>query len=166
MNRVKGTLVASASMVILFAATGHAQAPALMQTPPKPLIAGAKPVRSCESLATVSLPNTTIESAMLDATTRAFAASSQSRRIRRPATRSGSGSRFPRRIGTDGSSAPEAAGSPAATRMASISRRRWGLQRARPTPVTPAATRRLRSTPTDAWTGRPSAISRTSAFTR
>ena len=68
MNRAKSTLVASASMVILLAAAGHAQAPALMQTPPKPLIAGAKPVRSCESLATVSLPNTTIESAMVDAT--------------------------------------------------------------------------------------------------
>jgi feruloyl esterase len=36
------------------------------QTPPKPLIANAKPVRSCESLATVALPNTTIESAALD----------------------------------------------------------------------------------------------------
>ena len=36
------------------------------QTPPKPLIANAKPVRSCESLATISLPNTTIESAAVD----------------------------------------------------------------------------------------------------
>ncbi len=35
-------------------------------TPPKPLIPDAKPVRSCESLATVSLPNTTIESAAVD----------------------------------------------------------------------------------------------------
>jgi len=35
---------------------------------PKPAIANAKPVRSCESLATVSLPNTTIESAALDPT--------------------------------------------------------------------------------------------------
>jgi hypothetical protein len=34
--------------------------------PPKPLILNAKPVRSCESLATVSLPNTTIESAVVD----------------------------------------------------------------------------------------------------
>src|SRR5262245_19484640 len=34
--------------------------------PPKPLIANAKPVRSCESLATVALPNTTIESAAVD----------------------------------------------------------------------------------------------------
>src|SRR5262245_20426863 len=34
--------------------------------PPKPLIANAKPVRSCESLASVALPNTTIESAAVD----------------------------------------------------------------------------------------------------
>ena len=34
--------------------------------PPKPLIPNAKPVRSCESLATVALPNTTIESAAVD----------------------------------------------------------------------------------------------------
>ena len=40
---------------------------ALMQAPPKPLIANAKPVRSCESLASVALPNTTIESAAVDA---------------------------------------------------------------------------------------------------
>src|SRR5215472_1190255 len=35
---------------------------------PKPAIANAKPVRSCESLATVALRNTTIESAALDPT--------------------------------------------------------------------------------------------------
>jgi hypothetical protein len=35
-------------------------------TPPKPLIPNAKPVRSCESLASFSLPNTTIESAAID----------------------------------------------------------------------------------------------------
>jgi hypothetical protein len=40
--------------------------PPLMQTAPKPAIANAKPVRSCESLATVVLPNTTIESATVD----------------------------------------------------------------------------------------------------
>src|SRR5215475_522174 len=33
---------------------------------PKPAIPNAKPVRSCESLATVALPNTTIESATID----------------------------------------------------------------------------------------------------
>ena len=38
-----------------------------MQTPPKPAIPGAKPVRSCESLASVALPNTTIESAAVEA---------------------------------------------------------------------------------------------------
>ena len=40
--------------------------PAPSQPPPKPLIANAQPVRTCESLATVSLPNTTIESAAVD----------------------------------------------------------------------------------------------------
>ena len=39
------------------------------QTPPKPLIANAKPVRSCESLAMISLPNTIVESAAVDFTT-------------------------------------------------------------------------------------------------
>ena len=33
---------------------------------PKPALADAKPVRSCESLATVALPNTIIESAAID----------------------------------------------------------------------------------------------------
>ena len=37
------------------------------QVPPKPAIANVKPVRSCESLASVALPNTTIESAAVDA---------------------------------------------------------------------------------------------------
>lgn len=40
--------------------------PAPSQPPPKPLIANAKPMRTCESLAQVSLPNTTIESAAID----------------------------------------------------------------------------------------------------
>jgi hypothetical protein len=40
--------------------------PPLMQAPPKPAIANAKPVRTCESLASVALPNTTIESAAID----------------------------------------------------------------------------------------------------
>jgi feruloyl esterase len=35
-------------------------------TAPKPVIPNARPVRSCESLATVALPNTTIESATVD----------------------------------------------------------------------------------------------------
>src|SRR6266545_2680598 len=74
----------SASVVVLLAVAGHAQvpqpgrggppaggppAPQLMQAPPKPLIANATPVRSCESLASVTLPNTTIESATIDANT-------------------------------------------------------------------------------------------------
>src|SRR5262245_56329418 len=37
---------------------------------PKPAIANAKPVRTCESLAMVSLPNTTIESAVVDSNNR------------------------------------------------------------------------------------------------
>jgi feruloyl esterase len=48
---------------------GRAGGPALqplMQTAPKPAIANAKAVRSCESLASVALPNTTIESAAVD----------------------------------------------------------------------------------------------------
>ena len=67
MNRAKSTIVVSASMVVLLAATPRGQGPqnSMLQTP-KPLIAGAKPVRSCESLATVALPNTTIESAIVD----------------------------------------------------------------------------------------------------
>jgi len=38
----------------------------LPRTAPKPLIPNAKPVRSCESLATLALPNTAIESAAVD----------------------------------------------------------------------------------------------------
>ena len=37
------------------------------QPPPKALIPNAKPVRTCESLASIALPNTTIESAAVDA---------------------------------------------------------------------------------------------------
>jgi hypothetical protein len=80
MKRVNRTLLVSTSIVALIAATPHAQGqrgrggppaggpplPPLMQTTPKPLIANARAVRSCESLASVALPNTTIESAMVD----------------------------------------------------------------------------------------------------
>jgi hypothetical protein len=45
---------------------GFPPAPPLGSTP-KPAVANAKPVRSCESLAMVALPNTTIESAAVDA---------------------------------------------------------------------------------------------------
>jgi feruloyl esterase len=76
------SLFASASIAALLMIAGEAQVPQpgrggpppgapalppLMQTPPKALMANAKPVRSCESLASVTLPNTTIESAALDA---------------------------------------------------------------------------------------------------
>ncbi|HEV3334403.1 MAG TPA: tannase/feruloyl esterase family alpha/beta hydrolase [Bryobacteraceae bacterium] len=47
------------------AGAGFGAQPPLGATP-KPAIANAKPVRSCESLATVALPNTTIESAAVD----------------------------------------------------------------------------------------------------
>jgi feruloyl esterase len=40
--------------------------PPVAETAPKPLIPAAKPARSCESLAMVALPNTTIESAAVD----------------------------------------------------------------------------------------------------
>src|SRR5262249_6348679 len=52
------------------ARAGGPPIPPLMQAPPKALVANAKPVRSCESLATVTLPNTTIESATVDANNR------------------------------------------------------------------------------------------------
>lgn len=79
MNR---TFLVVTSLAVVVSATGHAQGqrgrggppaggglapPPLMQTAPKPVVANAKPVRSCESLAMVALPNTTIESAAVDA---------------------------------------------------------------------------------------------------
>jgi len=48
------------------AGRGAAPAQPAMGTTPKPAIPNAKPVRSCESLAMVALPNTTIESATVD----------------------------------------------------------------------------------------------------
>ena len=86
MNRINRTHVAALSVVVLLVTTGQAQVPQggrggapgaggraggpapppLMQTPPKPAIANVKPVRSCDSLASVALPNTTIESAAVD----------------------------------------------------------------------------------------------------
>ncbi|MBV8842637.1 MAG: tannase/feruloyl esterase family alpha/beta hydrolase, partial [Bryobacterales bacterium] len=50
------------------AAAGRGAAQPTLGVIPKPAIANAKPVRSCESLAMVSLPNTTIESAAIDST--------------------------------------------------------------------------------------------------
>ena len=46
---------------------GSPAGPSLMQAAPAPAVPHAKPVRSCESLASVVLPNTTIESAGVDA---------------------------------------------------------------------------------------------------
>jgi hypothetical protein len=78
---MKRTVSISASFVVLLLAGGAAQEPQrgrggppaggpaiapLMQTAPKPVVANAKPVRTCESLASVALPNTTIESALVD----------------------------------------------------------------------------------------------------
>jgi feruloyl esterase len=78
---VNRTLLVSTSIIALLVTAGQAMGqrgrggppaggpavPQLMQAAPKPLIADAKPVRSCESLASVALPNTTIESATIDA---------------------------------------------------------------------------------------------------
>lgn len=57
------------TLLLVVAALGQnraARTPPLGATP-APAIPNAKPVRSCESLATVALPNTTIETAALDA---------------------------------------------------------------------------------------------------
>jgi hypothetical protein len=85
MTRLNRTLLVATSAVTLMVAVAHGQGqqggrggapaggraggpalPPLMQTPPKPAIANTKPVRACESLAGVVLPNTTIESAAID----------------------------------------------------------------------------------------------------
>jgi len=87
LGRMKRALFVSASVVAVLAAAAHAQNPQgrgvptggqraggpslpLMQAQPKPLIADAKPVRSCESLTAVALPNMTIESATIDTVNR------------------------------------------------------------------------------------------------
>ena len=78
MRRLNRTLILFLSSGVLCVTAGAAQVPqggrggappgpSLMQTPPKPLVANAKPVRSCESLASVALPNTTIDSVKLNA---------------------------------------------------------------------------------------------------
>jgi Tannase and feruloyl esterase len=86
MKRANRTLCVTTSVVTLIAAVAHGQGqqggrggatvgggraggpalPPLMQAVPTPAIANAKPVRACESLASVALPNTTIESAAVD----------------------------------------------------------------------------------------------------
>jgi hypothetical protein len=82
MSRNVGAGIVAASVAAVLAVAGFAQVPqrggqppaggrgggpALMLAPPKPLIANAKPARSCDSLASIALPNTTIESAAIDA---------------------------------------------------------------------------------------------------
>ncbi len=88
MHRTRRTVLIATSIVALLVTAGQAQqrgrggapgapaiggrggapaGPPLMQARPKPVVANAKPVRSCESLASVALPNTTIESATVDA---------------------------------------------------------------------------------------------------
>ena len=56
-----------AALVGAAVAFGQVAAQPPLGVTPKPAIPNAKPVRSCESLAMVALPNTTIESAALDA---------------------------------------------------------------------------------------------------
>jgi hypothetical protein len=67
------TRLITAPVLLALRATGRAQDPPdppLMSTPLKSAISGAKAVRSCESLASVVLPNTTIASATIDAANR------------------------------------------------------------------------------------------------
>src|SRR5215471_964262 len=63
----------TAAIISAVCAVGHGQVAGRGAPPgpplgarPKPAVANAQPVRSCESLATVALPNTTIESAAVD----------------------------------------------------------------------------------------------------
>src|SRR4051812_8765012 len=68
MKKMKKTLL----VVLFIASVTLAKAPqgqwgaAPVAPGPKALLPDAKPVRTCESLTTVSLPNTTIESAAVD----------------------------------------------------------------------------------------------------
>jgi len=67
MRRSLGLSVIAALGALLGAAASVAQPQATPATPgPAPLIPNAQPVRSCESLADVELPNTAIESAVVD----------------------------------------------------------------------------------------------------
>ena len=62
MNRIRSIVV----VVAATAAYGQFQAAPPLGATPKPAIPNVKPARSCESLATVALANTTIESAAVD----------------------------------------------------------------------------------------------------
>jgi feruloyl esterase len=88
MNRANRTVFVAAAVVTVLVTAGQAQVPQggragapgappagrgggpafppLLPAPPKPIVANARPARSCESLASVALPNTTIESAAVD----------------------------------------------------------------------------------------------------
>jgi feruloyl esterase len=73
MKRANRTLLVMTSIVALAAAAadgqgqpGRGRGAGPAEPPPKALIPNAKPARSCESLAMVALPNTTIESAAPD----------------------------------------------------------------------------------------------------
>src|SRR6516165_8799524 len=71
MNRTLWRIVSIAALFLSAAAQGQVQVSGRGSVPPlgstpRPAIPNAKPVRSCESLAMVALPNTTIESATVD----------------------------------------------------------------------------------------------------
>jgi hypothetical protein len=67
-NRSFPLSILAASCTALFGTAAQGQAPAAAPgaTGPRTLIPDARPLRSCDSLANVSLPDTTIESAALD----------------------------------------------------------------------------------------------------
>jgi feruloyl esterase len=64
---VNRTLIISVVVVGSMVHAQRAGGPPFLQSPLKPLVTNAKPVRSCESLTGVTLANTTIESAAIDA---------------------------------------------------------------------------------------------------
>ena len=68
--RMRRTVLTSTLVFLGLFTTGSAQGPQLprlMSTTPKPANGGAKAVRSCESLAGLALPHTSIEPATIDA---------------------------------------------------------------------------------------------------
>src|SRR6185503_12112319 len=67
MHRTSWMLAALLTMAVPQGRGGAQAPPTMMQAAPRPAIPNAKTVRTCESLATVALPNTAIESAAVDA---------------------------------------------------------------------------------------------------
>jgi hypothetical protein len=66
---MRRTVLTAVLVFLALLTTGRAQdpqPPRLLSTTPKPVIVGAKAVRSCESLVAVTLPNTMIASATID----------------------------------------------------------------------------------------------------